>query len=84
MIELTEEAVKAFYDPANDNMTIEEFRKRYPRKIDMNFRRAEHDEPTCDDCDSQEGRHYCLLHGIQVKNMDLMRCGDFEWKEDDQ
>ena len=39
---------------------------------------------TCDDCDSQEGRHYCLLHSIQVKNMDLMRCGDFEWKEDDR
>jgi hypothetical protein len=32
---------------------------------------------TYDNCDSQEGRHYCLLHGIQVKNMELMRCGDF-------
>ena len=47
----------------------------------MNFRRAEPHEPTCDDCDSQEDRHYCLLHEIQVKNMDLMRCGDFEWKD---
>jgi len=41
----------------------------------MNLRRAEHDEPTCDDCVYQEedGRHYCLLHTIQVKNMDIVR-----------
>jgi len=48
----------------------------------MNLRRAEPDEPTCDDCVYQEDRHYCLLHSIQVKNMDIMRCGDFEWKEE--
>jgi hypothetical protein len=28
----------------------------------------------CDNCESQEGRHYCLLYGVQVKNMDVARC----------
>jgi hypothetical protein len=46
----------------------------------MNLRRAEQWEPTCDDCASQEGRHYCLLHSIQIKNMGLMRCDEFMWK----
>ena len=50
----------------------------------MNLCRAEHDEPTCDDCDSQEGRHYCLLHTVQVKNMDIVRCGDFTCMEDER
>ncbi len=36
---------------------------------------------SCDFCESQEeGGHYCLLHGIFVKNMDRKRCND--WKED--
>ena len=43
----------------------------------MNLRRAEHWESTCDDCANQEGRHYCLLHTIQIKNMDIMRCEDY-------
>lgn len=34
---------------------------------------------TCDGCKSQEeGRHYCLLHGITVRNMDLTTCDDWE------
>jgi len=34
---------------------------------------------TCDDCESQEeGRHYCLLHGKAMKNMDIKGCSDFE------
>jgi hypothetical protein len=46
----------------------------------MNLRRAEHWERTCDDCNNQEeGKHYCLLHSITVKNMDIMRCEDFEY-----
>lgn len=45
--------------------------------INAKIRRAEHWEGTCDDCQSQEGRHYCLLHTIQVKNMDIMRCEDY-------
>ena len=48
----------------------------------LNLRRAEPHEPTCDDCDSQEDRHYCLLHEIQVKNMDLMRCDNYESKSE--
>ncbi len=36
---------------------------------------------SCDTCASQEGRHYCLLHGIQVKNMDAVRCED--WSDRD-
>ena len=41
------------------------------------IRMAEHWEMTCDDCSSQEGRHYCLLRSHQVSNMDLKRCDDF-------
>ena len=37
---------------------------------------------SCDTCESQEeGRHYCLLHGVQVKNMDIVRCTD--WSQDE-
>jgi hypothetical protein len=49
----------------------------------FDLRRAEPNEPTCDDCVYQEGRHYCLLHTRTVKNMDIMRCGDFTYIEDD-
>lgn len=37
------------------------------------------DERTCDKCAAQEGRHYCMFHGRQVKNMDAVRCDD--WQE---
>lgn len=36
---------------------------------------------SCDSCDSQEGRHYCLLHSIQIKNMDTVRCKDWSEKQ---
>lgn len=36
------------------------------------------DDKSCDNCQSQEGRHYCLLHSRQVKNMDTVRCKDWE------
>ena len=35
---------------------------------------------SCDTCESQEGRHYCLLHGVQVKNMNIKRC--IFWSQD--
>lgn len=31
-------------------------------------------ELSCDECASQEGRHYCLTFSCQVKNMDTVRC----------
>lgn len=32
-------------------------------------------QKSCDHCVSQEeGRHYCLLHGVAVKNMDIKCC----------
>jgi hypothetical protein len=36
---------------------------------------------SCDGCASQEGRHYCLLHSRQMKNMDTLRCDDFTPRE---
>lgn len=41
-------------------------------------------EKTCDNCSSQEGRHYCLLHSKIVKNMDISSCEYFEPKEDNE
>jgi len=38
-----------------------------------------HDCRSCDTCASQEGHHYCLLHTVQIKNMDTVRCSD--WTE---
>jgi hypothetical protein len=38
---------------------------------------------SCDTCESQEeGRHYCLLHGVVIKNMDIKRC-EF-WSRDEE
>jgi hypothetical protein len=37
-------------------------------------------EESCDNCINQEGRHYCLLYGCQMKNMDTIRCGDWKSK----
>lgn len=34
-------------------------------------------ESSCDNCTSQEGGHYCLLYSIDIKNMDIWRCGDY-------
>ena len=49
---------------------------------DIGLRLSEHWEYSCDHCESQEeGLHYCLLHSIGIKNMDLMRCNDFKLKE---
>ena len=44
------------------------------------LRRIEHWELSCDECNSQEGSHYCLLHSEFVDNMDVMRCDDWEAK----
>lgn len=35
----------------------------------------------CDNCIYQEGNHYCLLHSVSVKNMDIVACKDFEEKK---
>jgi len=40
-------------------------------------------ELSCDCCDSQEGRHYCLTFGCQVKNMDIVRCPSWHPKAQD-
>lgn len=32
---------------------------------------------SCDFCQDQEGRHYCLLHGVTAKNMDTVKCKDW-------
>jgi len=33
---------------------------------------------SCDFCRHQEGRHYCLLHGTVVKNMDTVKCDEWQ------
>ena len=49
--------------------------------MDPDIYKADNPDETCDQCDSQEeGRHYCLLHGVEVKNMDLMTCADWQPK----
>jgi hypothetical protein len=35
---------------------------------------------SCDTCIAQEGKHYCLLHSCQLKNMNTVRCKD--WRAD--
>ena len=42
----------------------------------------EEERRVCDHCDSQEGNHYCLLHGKQMKNMDISTCPDWEEKDE--
>ncbi len=34
-------------------------------------------QKSCDFCRHQEGKHYCLLHDMIVKNMDIFRCEDW-------
>ena len=48
------------------------------KEITIGLRLAGDLEMTCDWCESQEGSHYCLLHSIFIKNMDLNRCNDFK------
>lgn len=36
---------------------------------------------SCDNCASQEGRHYCLLHGQPMRDMDTITCPDWEAKK---
>lgn len=33
---------------------------------------------SCDTCRYQEGRHYCLLHGKPMKNMDTITCDQWQ------
>ena len=41
-------------------------------------------EKSCDTCDCQEGRHYCLLYGKSIKNMDISHCDDWIERKDKQ
>ena len=43
---------------------------------------AESRAESCDTCANQEDRHYCLLRSRQLKNMDTVRCRDWELKEE--
>ena len=39
---------------------------------------ALNDEESCANCDCmEEGGHYCLLHTMQVKNANIVRCPDW-------
>ena len=35
-------------------------------------------DKVCDTCVSQEGRHYCLLHSRQMRDMNVETCPDWE------
>jgi len=35
------------------------------------------EEKSCDTCDAQEDRHYCLIHSVEIKNMELVYCDDW-------
>lgn len=48
--------------------------------IDFEAGQAKSATKTCDKCNSQEDRHYCLLHSCVIKNMDIRVCKDFEEK----
>lgn len=39
---------------------------------------------SCDFCDSQEGNHYCLYHSITLKNMDTIKCKQWNNEEEDK
>ena len=61
-------------------MQFQENDKQFRESID--FRRAEHWEMSCEDCNGiEEGNHCCLVHSIQIKNAELMRCDRFEGKK---
>jgi hypothetical protein len=45
----------------------------------IGWRLADTWEFSCDWCQHQDaGRHYCNLHSIVIKNMDIKRCDDFQ------
>ncbi len=60
----------------------ENIRRKYQRALEAIRPKLLFATPkkSCDNCAAQEGRHYCLLHGVQVKNMDAVRCEDWEAK----
>ena len=47
----------------------------------ITLRRAKRWDVSCDNCDGQEGGHYCLLHGLTVRNMDTKTCAEWMAKE---
>jgi len=46
----------------------------------LGIRNIEHWEASCDYCKNQEGRDFCKLFSLQMKDMDFLRCDSFEWK----
>lgn len=48
------------------------------KKFDKNYLKPSGKFKSCDNCVAQEGRHYCLLHSKQIKNMDASRCDKWE------
>lgn len=41
-------------------------------------------ETSCDYCKFQEGRHYCILHSTHIKNMDMLKCVEWENRFNDK
>ena len=39
---------------------------------------------SCDCCENQEFRHYCLLRGVVIKNMDISTCKYFTTKQNNK
>jgi len=39
---------------------------------------------SCDQCAHQEGRHYCLRFSRVMKNMDTLKCDQWEQRHTDQ
>lgn len=67
--------------PSVNNKTIEEAQRASGEALKQAYvlRRAEHWERSCEDCIGiEDGHHYCLIHGIVIKNADIMRCDEFE------
>lgn len=49
---------------------------------EITLKEALNEEGSCINCSScEEGGHYCLLHGISLKNADTWTCVDFEYRE---
>lgn len=50
-----------------------------PEREKMRLAKRKNANKVCDTCVSQEGRHYCLLHSRQMRDMNIATCPD--WKQ---
>lgn len=74
IIETTPESKDSF-GKANYTNSLEEIKKKSPRiYMTNNYLKS------CEVCKFQEGRHYCLLLGKTIKNMDTKRRNQWEIK----